>query len=441
MADPRTKAMTEADAILEKGAGILQQVGAGLRGLRQGASQVAQTQKSRAALQGAVNTLHQHGSLPMNVVHGVVQPLPMGVGVGQKTPGFFSQMGERVRGALSGAKQEFGATRAADQAVDRFRQVQQGEKQIQEAANVARQHGLNANPLQGQVNYGAMTPEQYLKMHGHAVPKHHATPPAQMQQSGPPPSASPGHRNTQPAAGTYQGAPVGGAAPQSGHSAANAVNAQAPTQQSQQPQQSWLAQNAAPLGLAAGGLALGTSLVRGGPTAAEQDARMRDYMYNAQQNMATPMPSMAVYASYDEFTEEKLAAYSPLYPTMQGAMASSLANQLATKFVGEPIDAVQKVLKKKFYDDPKHRASFHQALEGDEMLQAAHRENPQGLTDTFHTLKTFAPTIAKNPLATRTFLRQATMSGMHGTGPDFATIRMMAETEKFIQNAKGRGNP
>jgi hypothetical protein len=205
--------------------------------------------------------------------------------------------------------------------------------------------------------------------------------------------------------------------------------------------QGWLSRNAAPLALAAGGAALGTSMLRGGPAAAEQDARMRDYMTNAQQNMATPMPTMAVYASYDEFAEEKRAAYAPVYPTMQGAMANSLANQLATKFVGEPIDAVQKVLKKKLYDEPKHRAAFQQALEGDEMLQAEHRDNPQGLADTFHTLKTFAPSIAKNPLATRTFLRQATMSKMHGTGPDFATIRLMTETEKFIQNAKGRGTP
>jgi hypothetical protein len=73
------------------------------------------------------------------------------------------------------------------------------------------------------------------------------------------------------------------------------------------------------------------------------------------------------------------------------------------------------------------------------MLQEAHRTNPKGLQETFSTLQTFAPSMAKNPQATKSFLRQATMSGMHGGGPDFATIRLLAETEKFIQNSKGRG--
>jgi len=164
-------------------------------------------------------------------------------------------------------------------------------------------------------------------------------------------------------------------------------------------------------------------------------------MRNAQMNMAYPMPPMSVYASYDAFAEEKIGADTMVYPTMQGAMANSLANQLAQKFVGDPIDAVHKVLKKKLYDEPKHQAAFQAAIDGDEMLQQAHQENPQGFAETFKTLKTFAPSVARNPMATRTFLRQATMSGMHNTGPDFATIRMMTETEKFIQNAKGRGTP
>lgn len=153
------------------------------------------------------------------------------------------------------------------------------------------------------------------------------------------------------------------------------------------------------------------------------------------------MPSMSVYASYDEFAAEKIADYAPVYQTMQSSLANSLANQLATKFVGEPMDAVHKVLRKKFYDDPKHQQSFQNAVDEDDMLRAHHAENPDSLMKSFSTLKEFAPTLAKNPMATRSFLRNATMSGMHGTGPDFATIRLMAETEKFLQNAKGRGTP
>ena len=156
--------------------------------------------------------------------------------------------------------------------------------------------------------------------------------------------------------------------------------------------------------------------------------------------MNTPLPSMTVKAGYDQFSEEKIAnIYTPVYPSMQSALSTSLAQQLASKFVGEPIDAAHKVLKKKLYDEPKQEAAFHDAIRGDDMLQEAHRSNPRALEETFSTLKTFAPSIAKNPSATKSFLRQATMSGMHGGGPDFATIRLMAETEKFIQNSKGRG--
>jgi len=174
----------------------------------------------------------------------------------------------------------------------------------------------------------------------------------------------------------------------------------------------------------------------------EQSAREQDYMTHARDDMRTPLPSMTVKAGYDLFAEEKTAttyAFNPVYPSMQTAFTSSIANQIANKFVGEPIDAAHKALTKKLYDEPKQEAAFQTAVEGDEMLQEAHRQNPKALQETFSTLKTFAPSIAKNPSATRSFLRQAAMSGMHGGGPDFATIRLMAETEKFIQNAKGRG--
>jgi hypothetical protein len=197
---------------------------------------------------------------------------------------------------------------------------------------------------------------------------------------------------------------------------------------------------ALPAAGAAGIAGLGYAAYRGSQAANEQSARMQDHFTNSAHNMSNPLPPMTVTASYDEFCEEKLAnVYAPVYPSMQNALSTSMAQQLATKFVGEPIDAAHKVLKKKLYDEPKQQAAYDEAVSGDEMLQEAHRTNPKGLQETFSTLKTFAPSMAKNPQATKSFLRQATMSGMHGGGPDFATIRLLAETEKFIQNSKGRG--
>ena len=149
---------------------------------------------------------------------------------------------------------------------------------------------------------------------------------------------------------------------------------------------------------------------------------------------------MTVTASYDEFCEEKVASvYAPLYPTMQNALAASVTQQLAAKFVADPIDAAHKVLQKRLYEEPKQEAAFQEAITGDELLQEAHRADPKALRDTFSTLKAYGPSMAKNPQATKAFLRQAAMSGMHGAGPDIATIRLIAETEKNIQNSKGKG--
>lgn len=198
---------------------------------------------------------------------------------------------------------------------------------------------------------------------------------------------------------------------------------------------------AMPAAGAAGLAGLGYMAYRGRQAANEQSARMQDHFTNSAHNMSNPLPPMTVTASYDAFCEEKVAnVYSPVYPSMQNALSTSMAQQLATKFVGDPIDAAHKVLKKKLYDEPKQQAAFDDAVASDEMLQEAHRTNPKALQETFSTLKTFAPSMAKNPQAAKSFLRQATMSGMHGSGPDFATIRLLAETEKFIQNSKGRGS-
>lgn len=200
----------------------------------------------------------------------------------------------------------------------------------------------------------------------------------------------------------------------------------------------WLGRHGGKL-MAGGALALGGyAALRGSGAAAEQDVRIRDYMNNAQGNAATPLPPMAVYASYDAFAREKHADFQPVYPTVQGALANSMAQEFAKKFVGEPINAAAKALKKKFYDEPKHQKSFEEAVNGDEMLASAHAANPQHLTDAFSTLKKFSPSMASHPQATRSFLRQAQMAGTHGSGMDFATIRMLAETEKFIQNSKER---
>lgn len=421
--------LAEVEDILQKNAGFLQQASAATRGFVSGAKQVAHQQGVKQELQGAINTLHHMGALPAQVKGNVVQALPHGVGVGDRGPGVLARLSEKVKGAVGGAKQEFAQTRAADQAVDRFKQIQQGEAEVAKATATARAQGLNVpDALAGQKNYRNMSPEQYLQMHGHAVPAHHQTPaPRPAPQAAPQGSAAlpPGPQM-----------PYGQALAPPPQQAAPALTAQ--------PQQNWAPRNAGALGLAGGAALLGTTAWRGNQAATEQEMRMRDYQTNAQGNMATPMPSMAVYASYEKFAALKAqppkSPYTPVYPTMQGALANSLASQLASKFIGDPIDAIQKVLKKKFYDEPKHRASYDHAMLDPDLI-ALHKDKPDVLPMAFGTLKKFAPTMSQDPGLTRTWLRQVAQSGMHDTGPDFATLRIITEAEKNLAQAKGNGNP
>lgn len=191
-----------------------------------------------------------------------------------------------------------------------------------------------------------------------------------------------------------------------------------------------------PAALAGMAGAVGYGAYRSGQNAAEQDARTRDLMAARQQDMNAQMPSMTVLASYAKFAQEKVANGMPVYNNVQTAMAKSLGDTLADRLVAQPIDAMSGLLRKKLYDEPKQKAVFDHVVGEDPHLQQAHAANPKQLQEMYHTLKKFAPSLAVDRNATKSFLRQAMMAGGQ---LDYATIRMLAETEKFVQNSKGRG--
>lgn len=195
-------------------------------------------------------------------------------------------------------------------------------------------------------------------------------------------------------------------------------------------------------GLAAGGLYAGYRMLGGGgQSAEEQNARMQDYLANAQHQMAQPVPSMTVLGSYDEFARSKLAALAKRADpvnTLNGAhsaMAGAFGQALAQKLVTEPIDNAHRFLKKKIVDGPKAHTTFHSVVQEDPMLRDAYAQNPEGLEETFKAMRKFGPSMSTSPAVVRSFLRQSTMAGGN---MDFATIRLLAETEKFVQNARGR---
>ena len=165
-------------------------------------------------------------------------------------------------------------------------------------------------------------------------------------------------------------------------------------------------------------------------------------MANAHYMQPQALPSMTVMASYDEFARNKHAAFGrPTGPDsfgpMHSAFSKSLADTLSRKLVEEPIDNFHRLLKKKIVDDPKADNTFHAAIAADPMLQQAYKNDPESLHQTFSAMKKFGPSMVTSPGAVKSFLRQSAVSGGN---MDFATIRLLAETEKFIQNSRGKGN-
>jgi hypothetical protein len=202
---------------------------------------------------------------------------------------------------------------------------------------------------------------------------------------------------------------------------------------------------AAAAGAAVG--AIGMTAMRGHNTSEEQQARMQDYLANAHGMQPQALPSMSVYASYDQFAASKHAALktaAPLRSSMadtfgptHNAFAAAFGKTLADKLVAEPIDNFHRTLKKKLVDEPKAQATFDKVIREDPILQRAYADRPDEIHQTFGAMKKFGPSMVTSPGAVRSFLRQSALSG--GT-MDMATIRLLAETEKFIQNSRGKGN-
>ena len=71
----------------------------------------------------------------------------------------------------------------------------------------------------------------------------------------------------------------------------------------------------------------------------------------------------------------------------------------------------------------------------DPMLAQLHAQNPAMLTDAFESVKRFSPTLARDRLGTRNLLRHVAMSGGE---LDHSTMKMLAETEKFMTESKRR---
>lgn len=158
-------------------------------------------------------------------------------------------------------------------------------------------------------------------------------------------------------------------------------------------------------------------------------------------DMTATLPLLSVKNAHDEFYARKVAAFGdkgldfgPVSPRVYDAGAGALAMALADVGVRQPINALQGLVKKKLYTEPKQRRVFDEVMAGDPDLSRTHAERPEVIRDAYDTLKFVGPSLATNRSAVRNFLRNAMM--VDGN-IDYSTLKTLAETEKTIRQARG----
>lgn len=194
-----------------------------------------------------------------------------------------------------------------------------------------------------------------------------------------------------------------------------------------------------PATLAATALA---AVARGGKVQDEQEARMLDLSNARQHDMTAALPSMTVKQSHDEFCRRKLAdigdgqplQFTQAAPKFQDVATATLANAIADIGIKKPFGALQSVLRKKLYTEPKQRRVFQQVMDMDPELARVYGENPQMIERLHKSLKSYAPSLAMDPLLTQNFLNQsATVGGQL----DYATVKTLADIEKTVRQSRG----
>lgn len=114
------------------------------------------------------------------------------------------------------------------------------------------------------------------------------------------------------------------------------------------------------------------------------------------------------------------------------AFTKTLASSTANEVLGLTKDTLSKAYEntKALFTSPTRRALFEQIRKETPELQNVPIAK---LQEAYHTMAKFAPSLAEDKNAVKSFLTQAAVSG---SGIDFGAIRGIAEAERAIQQAK-----
>jgi hypothetical protein len=157
------------------------------------------------------------------------------------------------------------------------------------------------------------------------------------------------------------------------------------------------------------------------------------------QDLSAPMyDPVAVKLSYHKFIELKMADTEKVafFGDVSNAIwdkakdkGPGLAVDVGAKAFGsllsKPIDWAAKKIEKTFVTKPEQHQALQHAMK-DPLVAQFHRENPSAFNDLHQALAKFAPNVATNPLAVKTFMGYGASTG---GSLDFATLKLLADTE------------
>ena len=203
--------------------------------------------------------------------------------------------------------------------------------------------------------------------------------------------------------------------------------------------------------LTGGAMVTGGIVARGGPQSHAHYQQAMNLTNKMHADAGTPMNFEAIknaqFERYDNFGKyaserSKTAAGPPsssfgrmgLGGSVVHGLTEGLVRSVTDRLVSGPLGKAWEIIDKKLYMEPRQKNVFKQAIQSDPLLARMMETNPELIAEAYKTVKTYAPSLTVDKSALQGFLRQIAITGI----VDPASIRMLAETEKFVKASRGQ---
>lgn len=199
-----------------------------------------------------------------------------------------------------------------------------------------------------------------------------------------------------------------------------------------------------------GALVTGGIMARGAPQAQSHYHQAMNLTNRIHEDAGTPMNFDAIknaqFERYDNFgkyaSDRNKTAALPmngfgrlgLGGNVAKGLTEGVVKSVTDRLISGPLTKAWDIIDKKLYMEPRQKNVLKQAIQSDPMLARMMESNPELIAEAYKTVKTYAPSLTVDKSALQGFLRQIAITGI----VDPATIRMLAETEKFVKASRGQ---